>query len=57
MKFDEKAANIIFEKNQSALILFSDEKSKKWVEYEQLMKRISDKLNYKLKIIEYEKSK
>lgn len=51
MKFDEKAANIIFEKNQSALILFSDEKSKKWVEYEQLMKRISDKLNYKLKII------
>ena len=51
MKFDEKAANIIFDKNQSALILFSDEKSKKWTEYEQLMKRISDKLNYKLKII------
>ena len=51
MKFDDKAANMIFEKNQSALILFADEKSKKWVEYEQLMKKISEKLNYKLKII------
>ena len=51
MKFDEKAANMIFDKNQSALILFADEKSKKWGEYEQLMKKISDKLNYKLKII------
>ena len=51
MKFDEKAANMIFDKNQSALILFADEKSKKWAEYEQLMKKISDKLNYKLKII------
>ena len=51
MKFDEKSANMIFDKNQSALILFADEKSKKWAEYEQLMKKISDKLNYKLKII------
>jgi protein disulfide-isomerase A1 len=51
MKFDEKAANMIFEKNQSALILFTDEKSKKWADYEKLMKKISDKLNYKLKII------
>ena len=51
MKFDEKAANMIFDKNQSALVLFADEKSKKWAEYEQLMKKISDRLNYKLKII------
>ena len=51
MKFDEKAANMIFDKNQSALVLFADEKSKKWEEYEQLMKKISERLNYKLKII------
>ena len=51
MKFDEKAANMIFEKNQSALILFADEKSKKWAEYERIMKKISDKLNYKIKLI------
>ena len=48
MKFDEKAANIIFNKNQSALILFADEKSNKWNEYKILMKNISDKLNYKI---------
>ena len=51
MKFDEKAANIIFDKNQSAIILFADEKSKKWNEYENLMKKISNKLNYKLKSV------
>ena len=51
MKFDEKAANIIFDKNQSAIILFADEKSNKWNEYENLMKKISDKLNYKLKSV------
>jgi protein disulfide-isomerase A1 len=51
MKFDKKSANIIFEKNQSAIILFADEKSKKWSEYEKLMKNISDKLNYKLKTV------
>ena len=51
MKFDEKAANIIFDKNQSAIILFADEKSKKWNEYENLMKIISNKLNYKLKSV------
>ena len=50
MKFDEKAANIIFNKNQSALILFADEKSNKWNEYKILMKNISDKLNYKIKV-------
>ena len=51
MKFDKKSANIIFEKNQSAIILFADEKSKNWSEYEKLMKNISDKLNYKLKTV------
>ena len=51
MKFDEKAANIIFNKNQSALILFADEKSNKWNEYKILMKNISDKLNYKIKVV------
>ena len=51
MKFDEKAANIIFDKNQSAIILFADEKSNKWNEYEKLMKDISEKLNFKLKSV------
>ena len=51
MKFDKKAANIIFEKNQSAIILFADEKSKNWVKFEDLMKKISDKLKYKLKVV------
>ena len=51
MKLDEKAANIIFHNNQSALFLFADEKSKKWMEYEKLMEKISDKLNYKLKVV------
>ena len=30
---------------------FYDEKSNKWNEYENLMKKISDKLNYKLKSV------
>ncbi len=51
MKFDKNAGNIIFDKNQSAIILFADEKSDKWADYEKLMKKISDKLNYKLKVV------
>ena len=51
MKFDKNAGNIIFDKNQSAIILFADETSDKWADYEKLMKKISDKLNYKLKVV------
>jgi hypothetical protein len=51
MKFGEKAADIIFNKNQSAIILFANEKSNEWNEYNELMKKISDKINYKLKVI------
>ena len=51
MKFGEEAANIIFNKNQSAIILFANDKFNKWDEYNTLMKNISDKINYKLKVI------
>ena len=51
MKFGEEAANIIFNKNQSAIILFANDKFNKWDEYNKLMKNISDKINYKLKVI------
>ena len=51
MKFGEKAADIVFNKNQSAIILFANEKSNEWNEYNELMKKISDKINYKLKVI------
>ncbi len=51
MKFNEKAAYFIFDKKLPALILFAEEKSPKWVEYEKLMLNISEKLNYKLKVV------
>ena len=51
MKFDEKAANFIFYKKFPAIILFANEKSDNWKEYENLMRNISDKINYKLKSV------
>ena len=51
MKFNEKAAYFIFDKKLPALILFADERSPKWVDYEKLMLNISEKLNYKLKVV------
>jgi protein disulfide-isomerase A1 len=51
MKFNEKAAYFIFDKKLPALILFAEEKSSKWVDYEKLMLNISEKLNYKLKVV------
>ena len=51
MKFGEKAADVVFNKNQSAILLFANEKSNEWNEYNELMKKISDKINYKLKVI------
>ena len=51
MKFDEKAAQIIFGKSLPAIMLYASEKSEKWGEYEKLMRNISDKLNGKLKVV------
>ena len=51
MKFNEKAAYFIFDKKLPALILFAEERSPKWVDYEKLMLNISEKLNYKLKVV------
>jgi len=51
MKFNEKAAYFIFDKKLPALILFAEERSPKWVDYEKLMINISEKLNYKLKVV------
>ena len=51
MKFNEKAAYFIFDKKLPALILFAEERSPKWIDYEKLMLNISEKLNYKLKVV------
>ena len=51
MKFDEKAAQIIFGKALPAIMLYASEKSEKWGEYEKLMKSVSEKLNGKLKVV------
>jgi protein disulfide-isomerase A1 len=51
MKFDEKAAQIIFGKALPAIMLYASEKSEKWGEYEKLMRSVSDKLNGKLKVV------
>ena len=51
MKFDEKAAQIIFGKALPAIMLYASEKSEKWGEYEKLMRSVSEKLNGKLKVV------
>jgi len=51
IKFDEKAAQIIFGKALPAIILFAKGKSEKWKDYEKLMTSVSDKLNGKIKVI------
>ncbi len=51
MKFDEKAAQIIFGKSLPAIMLYASEKSGKWEEYQKLMSTVSDKLGGKLKVV------
>ncbi len=51
MKFDEKAAQIIFGKSLPAIMLYASEKSDKWGDYEKLMRSVSDKLKGKLKVV------
>ena len=51
MKLDIKSANYIFEKKFPGIILYLSEKTKNYQEYENLMKKIADKIKYKLKVI------
>ena len=51
MGLDKRAVNFIFEKKIPALILYANEKSRKWNQYKKLMIDISEKINYKLKVI------
>ena len=51
MKLDTKSANFIFEKKFPGLFLYLPEKTKDYEKYENLMKKIADKINYKLKVI------
>ena len=51
MKFDEKAAQIIFGKSLPAIMLYASEKSDKWSEYQKLMASVSEKLGGKLKVV------
>ena len=50
-KFDDKAAEIIFGKQSPAIMLFASEKSKKWGEYEKILRNVSEKLKGKLKVV------
>ena len=50
MKFEEKAAQIIFGKAIPAIMIYASQKSEKWGEYEKLMRSVSEKLNGKLKL-------
>ena len=51
MKFDQKAAQIIFGKSLPAIILYASEKSDKWSEYQKLLTSISEKLDSKLIVV------
>ena len=51
MNMDKKTMNFIFEKKIPAIILYAHEHSRKWKKYKQLMLNISEKINYKLKVI------
>jgi protein disulfide-isomerase A1 len=51
MTLNKKAVNFIFEKKIPGIILYANEKSKKWTHYKNLMLNISQKINYKYKVI------
>ena len=51
MNLDRKAINFIFEKKIPGLILYANEKSSMWEKYKNLMQNISEKINYKLKVV------
>ena len=51
MNLDRKAVNFIFEKKIPGLILYVDEKSPDLEKYKNIMLKISEKINYKLKVV------
>lgn len=51
MKWNEKAVDIVFSNNNPALMIFENEKSPKWAEYDKIMHNIYDKLSDKVKLI------
>ena len=51
MRFDDKAAQLIFGKNQPALFLYVDLNSEKYEELNQLFNKISDQVVGKLKVV------
>ena len=51
MSLDRKAVNFIFEKKIPGLILYVDEKSPDLEKYKNIMLKISEKINYKLKVV------
>ena len=51
MRLNKQAVNFIFEKKIPGIILYANEKSRKWSQYENLMRNISEKINYKLKVV------
>ena len=51
MRLNKQAVNFIFEKKIPGIILYANEKSRKWNQYENLMRNISEKINYKLKVV------
>ena len=51
MSLDRKAVNFIFEKKIPGLILYANEKSPDLEKYKNIMLKISEKINYKLKVV------
>lgn len=51
MKFDDKAAQLIFGKNKPAIILYRDKNSEKTPEYDAIMKEVAPELNGKLQAV------
>ena len=50
MKFDEKAAKLIFGKSIPSIILFPERKRNKLAQYENILRNVSNKINDKYKI-------
>lgn len=51
MKYNEKAAKLIFQKKFPVLILFTEKNSQNFQHFEKILKNISEKINYKIKVI------
>lgn len=51
MKFDDKCAQVIFGKNQPGLFLYRDKNSEKSKEYEEIMRKVAEKVKGKLQVV------